>query len=62
MTNPYIDYYTNQAGSGLTGFQGYKYQRGHGFFSSLFRNILVPLVKYFGKKLYQLVLQSAAMY
>ena len=47
--NPYIDYYTNQAGSGISGFQGYKYQRGHGFFSSIFRNILMPLGKYFGK-------------
>ena len=50
MTNPYLEYYTNQAGSGLTGFQGYQYQRGHGFFGSLFQNILKPLGKYLGRQ------------
>jgi len=50
MHNPYLEYYSNQAGSGITGFQGYKYQRGHGFFGNLFRTILLPLGKYLGKK------------
>lgn len=50
MSNPYLEYYTNQAGSGLAGFQGYKYQRGHGFFGNLFNYILKPLGKYFGKQ------------
>ena len=50
MTNPYLEYYSNQAGSGLTGFQGYRYQRGHGFFGSIFQNILKPLGRYFGKQ------------
>lgn len=50
MSNPYLDYYTNQAGSGLAGFQGVRYQRGHGFFSSIFQNVLRPLAKYLGKK------------
>lgn len=50
MTNPYLEYYANQAGSGLTGFQGYRYQRGHGFFGSIFKHILKPLGKYFGKQ------------
>ena len=49
MNNPFIDYYTNQAGSGLTHFQGYRYQRGNGFFGSLFQNILKPLGLYLGK-------------
>ena len=50
MTNPYLEYYSNQAGSGLAGFQGYRYQRGHGFFGNLFQNILKPLGKYLGKQ------------
>ena len=50
MNNPFVDYYTNQAGSGLTSFQGYRYQRGHGFFGSLFQNILKPLGLYLGKQ------------
>ena len=49
MNNPYIEYYTNQAGSGLAGFEGYRYQRGHGFFSSIFQNILKPLGRYLGR-------------
>ena len=49
MTNPYIEYYSNQAGSGLAGFEGYRYQRGHGFFSSIFQNILKPLGRYLGR-------------
>ena len=50
MINPYLEYYSNQAGSGITGFEGYKYQRGHGFFGNLFKTILLPLGKYLGKK------------
>jgi len=50
MSNPYLAYYANQAGSGLAGFQGVRYQRGHGFFSSIFQNVLRPLAKYLGKK------------
>jgi hypothetical protein len=44
MSNPYVDYYLNQSGSGLAGFSGTKYQRGHGFFSRLFGAAL-PLLK-----------------
>ena len=39
MTNPYINYYTAQVGSGISGFQGVRYQRGHGFFGRLFSGI-----------------------
>lgn len=49
MSNPYMEYYVSQAGSGLTAYSGYRYQRGHGFFGSLW-NILKPLGKYLGKK------------
>ena len=51
MTKSFEDYYMSQAGSGLTAFQGYKYQRGHGFFGNAFRNILKPLGLYLGKNL-----------
>ena len=50
MTNPYLEYYANQAGSGLSAFQGYQYQRGNGFFGSLFQNILKPLGRYLGRQ------------
>jgi hypothetical protein len=48
--NPYIQYYVHQAKSGTAGFQGVKYQRGHGFFGSIFRQVLRPLAKYLGTK------------
>jgi len=50
MSNQIVEYYKNQAGSGLAGFEGYKHQRGHGFgsfFKSMWRNI----VPYFAPKL-----------
>lgn len=50
MSNPYIEYYRNQAGSGLAGYSGYKFQRGHGFFGNIFQHILKPLGQYFGKQ------------
>ena len=43
----YEQYYTSQAGSGLPGFQGLRYQRGHGL-GSLFRGLVgvgAPLLK-----------------
>src|SRR6266481_6235127 len=43
--NPYTNYYVNQVGSGLPGFQGIRYQRGHGFFGRLFSNTLLPFFK-----------------
>lgn len=49
-SNPYINYYANQAGTGIGGFQGAKFQRGQGFFGNVFRNAILPLMKYFGKK------------
>lgn len=43
--NPYISYYTNQAGSGIGPFyQGAAHQRGFGFFGNLFRAVF-PLFK-----------------
>jgi len=38
--NPYLTYYNNQVGTGLAGFQGLRYQKGHGWFGRLFTSIL----------------------
>ena len=50
-SNPYINYYVNQAGSGIGGFQGVRFQRGGGFFGNLFRSTIMPLLKYLGPKI-----------
>lgn len=39
MSNPYIQYYNNQVGSGLAAFSGVRYQRGHGFFGRILGGI-----------------------
>lgn len=38
-------YYTNQAGSGLGGFAGHRYQRGDGFFGRLISGTVLPLIR-----------------
>lgn len=48
--NPYISYYQNQAGSGIAGFSGVRYQRGHGFFGKLFSGGVLPLLRYLGRQ------------
>ena len=48
--NPYITYYSNQAGSGISGFQGVRFQRGAGFFGNVFKSAILPLLKYFGRQ------------
>ena len=50
MASQYDEYYVNQAGSGLTAYHGLQYQRGHGFFGTLFSSIIKPLGKYLGKQ------------
>jgi hypothetical protein len=46
-------YYLNQAGSGIAGYSGVRYQRGNGFFGRLIRGGILPLIKqvlpYFGR-------------
>lgn len=39
------DYYVNQAGSGLGGFAGHRYQKGDGFFGRLIAGTVLPLIK-----------------
>lgn len=48
--NPYESYYVNQAGTGLVGFQGVRYQRGNGIFGRFFRGVLPTLLRYLGKQ------------
>ena len=50
MSNPYLDYYRHQAGTGIAGFQGYRYQRGHGFFGRLISKAVFPVLKFLGKR------------
>lgn len=49
-TNSFENYYVNQAGSGIAGYSGIKYQRGHGFFGRLLSGTVLPILKYLGKK------------
>ena len=48
MNNPYLQYYVNQAGSGLSGFRGMRVQKGYGFFSVIAKTLL-PFLKSAGK-------------
>ena len=43
-------YYINQAGTGLAGFQGVRYQRGHGFFGRMLSKAVFPLLRFLGTK------------
>src|SRR6266705_1826271 len=49
MENPYINYYCKQAGSGIAGYAGSRYQRGGGFFGKIFKK-LTPAIKYIARK------------
>lgn len=48
--NPVTDYYVEQAGSGISGFHGIKYQRGNGIFSSIWAKIGLPVLKFLGRQ------------
>jgi len=48
--NIYIDYYANQAGNGIPGFEGIRYQRGGGFFGKLLSSAIYPLLRFMGRK------------
>ena len=49
-SNHFEDYYVNQAGTGISGFSGVKYQKGHGFFGRLLSSAVLPILKYLGRK------------
>lgn len=42
-------YYTSQAGDGIAGFAGIRYQKGNGFFGRILKGTL-PFLKYLGRK------------
>ncbi len=44
-----MSYYVNQAGSGISGYSGSRYQNGNGFFGKILKQ-LKPALKYFGKQ------------
>ena len=50
LGNPYLNYYANQAGNGISGFEGIRYQRGNGFFGNILKSAALPLLKYLGKQ------------
>ena len=50
MHNPYIEYYQQQAGTGIAAYGGVRYQRGHGFFGRLLSKAVYPLLRFFGKQ------------
>ena len=50
MTSEYTKYYTAQAGNGITGFKGYRFQKGHGFFGRMLKSFAKPLLGYLGKR------------
>lgn len=39
------EYYSDQAGSGISYFQGDRFQRGNGFFGNFFKGSIMPLLK-----------------
>lgn len=45
--NPYTRYYVNQVGTGLPGFSGIRFQKGHGWFGRLWSNTMLPFIKTF---------------
>lgn len=42
-------YYVSQAGTGLPGFHGLRYQKGAGFWGSIWSKIGLPFMKFLGK-------------
>ena len=48
--NPVTEYYVNQAGSGLSGFTGLRYQRGGGWLSNVWSTVGLPVLKFLGRQ------------
>ena len=46
--NPHLNYYVNQAASGLSGFQGIRYQKGRGIFDTIVKYV-APVAKFIGR-------------
>ena len=45
LSNKMDEYYHNQAGSGIGGFSGLRYQKGNGFFGRLISGTVLPLLR-----------------
>lgn len=58
--NAVDNYYLSQAGSGLSGFSGIRYQKGGGIFGSIWSRIGLPVLKFLGKQLASSGLSIAA--
>lgn len=48
--NTVEQYYLNQVGSGIQGFQGHRYQRGAGFWGNLWSKVGFPVLKFLGRE------------
>ena len=48
--NPVTEYYVNQAGTGLSGFTGLRYQRGAGWLSNIWSQVGLPVLKFLGRQ------------
>ena len=48
--NPYVQYYTDQVGTGISTYAGLRYQKGHGFFGKIFKTGVMPIMRYLGDK------------
>lgn len=42
-------YYLTQAGNGIHGFAGVRYQKGNGFFGRILSTAVIPFIKFLGK-------------
>jgi hypothetical protein len=51
--NQFLKYYVNQAGNGLSSFQGIRFQRGRGVFGTILDSAIFPLLKYLAPKVMQ---------
>ena len=47
MTN-FERYYSDQAGNGLQGFSGVRYQKGYGFFGRIVSKMVLPVLRFLG--------------
>lgn len=48
--NPWVNYYLEQVGSGISIYAGSRRQKGHGFFGKILRTAVVPVMRYLGEK------------
>jgi hypothetical protein len=62
MSEALIKYFENQAGTGISGFQGVRFQKGHNIFARAFKFLvpkLIPALKFLGKHALQSGISAA---